>query len=63
MPYTLNAQQPSGENKQTHQDQPLKPQWFNFPMRIFIFQTLEKRLQLKLPYEKRADDNGLAKVN
>jgi hypothetical protein len=32
-------------------------------MRVFIFKALEKRLQLKLPYEKRADDNGLAKVN
>jgi hypothetical protein len=59
MPHTLNAQQPSGEHKQTDQYQPLKPQWLNFPMGIFIFQALEKRLQLKLPCEKRADDNGL----
>jgi hypothetical protein len=47
MPNTLNAQQPSGEHKQTHQYQPLKPQWLYFPMRVFIFQALEKRLQLK----------------
>jgi hypothetical protein len=53
----LNAQQPSGEHKQTDQYQPLKPQWLNFPMRVFIFQALEKRLQLELPCEKRADDN------
>jgi len=53
----LNAQQPSGEHKQTDQDQPLKPQWLNFPMRVFIFQALEKRLQLELPCEKRAHDN------
>ena len=59
MPYALNAQQPSGEHKQSDQDQPLKPQWLNFPMRVFILQALEKRLQLKLPCEKRADDNGL----
>jgi len=57
MPYALNAQQPSGEHKQTHQDQPLKPQWLDFPMWVFIFQALEKRLQLSCLVRRGADDN------
>jgi hypothetical protein len=57
MPYALNTQQPSGEHKQTHQHQPLEPQWLDFPMRVFIFQALEKRLQLNCLVRRGADDN------
>lgn len=53
LPDTLDTQQPGRKDKQTDQDQPLKPQWFNFPMGVAFFEPCEKRLQIRPPVKEK----------
>lgn len=49
MPNTFDAQEPGGEDEQTQQHQPLKPEGLHVPMRVGGFEACEKRLQDKPP--------------
>jgi hypothetical protein len=49
MPNPFDAQKPSGEDEQAQQHQPFKPKWLDVPVGVFIFETREKRLQVRPP--------------